>query len=372
MMGMRVWALVVLCAVAVPLSGEEFSLKNVSINGYGTWYYGRTDNSNLYFELPEVGSYRTAEGTLSVAAAVNDHLRILTQANWQNGPNGDQMELDFLFAEWKFNDHLQGRVGKSKMPFGIYGEIADVGTLRPFLALPQAAYGPAGFLGDNYKGVGVTGSFGSRWNVQWDVYGGGMELTEDTAPELYLLGQDRPGVSATETEVTRDVLGGRMVVATPVAGLSVGASLLRGTETGVDRRRTVYGLQAEYSAEALTVRAETMHEEVTRDLKSTGSYVEASYRLTDHWQAAAEAGRLRTDFFGVQPTGLRKNLTRHDEAGVGLNYWFGTNLVIKVNYLRIKGNEFAHPAADDLPGAVAEGSLKPRTNVFLAGAQFSF
>jgi len=38
MVGMSVWALCLLCAVAAPLSGEEFSLKNVSINGYGTWY----------------------------------------------------------------------------------------------------------------------------------------------------------------------------------------------------------------------------------------------------------------------------------------------------------------------------------------------
>ncbi len=367
-----VWALFCLCAVAAPLKGEEFSLKNVSVNGYGTWYYGRTDNSNLYFQLPKDGSYQSAQGTLSFAAAVSDQLRILTQVDWENRPNGDQVSLDFIFAEWKLNDRLQARVGKSKMPFGIYGEIADVGTLRPFIALPQAAYGPAGFLGDSYQGVGVTGSFGNRWNVQWDVYGGGMELTEDTAPELFLLGENQPGNNGTETEVTRNVIGGRLVVATPLAGLSVGASALRGTEAKVDRRRTVYGLQAEYSTDALTVRTETMHEEVTRDLKSTGSYVEVSYRFTSHWQAAGQVGRLRTDFFGVHPTGQRKNLAHHDETGLGLNYWFGTNLVIKANYLRVDGNEFAHPLSDDLPAVVGVGALKPRTNAFLVGAQFAF
>src|SRR4051794_9633350 len=106
MMGVRVWALVLLCAVAAPLSGEEFSLKNVSINGYGTWYYGRTDSSNLYFELPKAGSYSTAQGTLSVAAAVNERLRILTQVDWLNHPEGDETDLDFIFAEWKFSDRL--------------------------------------------------------------------------------------------------------------------------------------------------------------------------------------------------------------------------------------------------------------------------
>jgi hypothetical protein len=370
-MCVRVWALALLCAVAAPLSGEEFSFKNVSINGYGTWYYGKTGNANLYLGLPEDGSYSTTQGTLSVAAAVSDRLRILTQVDWLNRPEGDETELDFLFAEWKFNDRLQARVGKSKMPFGIYGELTDVGTLRPFLVLPQAVYGPVGLLGESYKGVGVTGSFGSRWNVQWDLYGGGMELTEDAVPEAFLLGEALP--EEDETEVTRDMLGGRMVVATPLTGLSFGASYLMGTEDlEVDRRREVYGLQAEYAGDALTVRAETMHEEVTRDLKATGSYVEVSYHFTDHWQAAVQAGRLRTDIFGVHPTGLLKNLTEHDEIGVGLNYWLGTYMVIKADYLRIDGNVFAHPAAGDLAAAVADGSLDPRTDVFLIGAQFSF
>lgn len=370
-MRVRAWALALLCVAAAPLSGEEFSFKNVSINGYGTWYYGKTDNANLYLALPEDGDYSTAQATLSIAAAVSERLRILTQVDWLNRPDGDEMELDFVFAEWKFNDRLQGRVGKSKMPFGIYGEITDVGTLRPFMELPQATYGPVGFIGESYKGIGVTGSFGSRWNAQWDLYGGGMELNEDSLAEAFLLGEPLP--EEEESEVTRNVLGGRLVVATPLTGLSFGASYLTGTEDQeVDRRREVYGLQAEYAGDALTVRAETMHEDVKHDLKSTGSYVEVSYRFTDHWQAAALASRLRTDFFGVHSTGLLKNLTQHDETGIGLNYWLGSNLVIKANYLRIDGNLLVHPAAADLDAAVAAGSLDPRTDVFLIGAQFSF
>src|SRR5215470_17908955 len=113
-----VWALLGLCVVAAPLIGEEFSIKEVSINGYGTWFYGKTDNSNLYFELPKDGSYQSAQGTLSFAAAVSDKLRILTQVDWENSPAGDDTNLDFVFAEWKFSDYLQARVGKSKMPFG--------------------------------------------------------------------------------------------------------------------------------------------------------------------------------------------------------------------------------------------------------------
>jgi len=54
-MRVRAWVLALLCAAAAPLSGEEFSFKNVSINGYGTWYDGQTSNANLYLGLPEDG-----------------------------------------------------------------------------------------------------------------------------------------------------------------------------------------------------------------------------------------------------------------------------------------------------------------------------
>jgi len=259
------------------------------------------------------------------------------------------------------------------MPFGIYSEFPDVGTLRPFLVLPQATYGQIGFLGQSYQGVGLTGSFGGHWKAQWDLYGGGTELKEDIAPEAFLLGIPLGPGEDVETEVTRDVLGGRFVVETPLAGLSAGVSGLTGSVKleGTARRRNVYGLQVEYATEALTLRGEHMHEKVERDREATGSYIEASCRLTARWQLAAEVGRLRTGFHGVHPVGQAADLTKHDEVAVGLSYWVDPNLVLKINYARVKGNAYAHPDAD-LPAVMAAGALRQRTNVLLAGAQFTF
>jgi len=166
-----------------------------------------------------------------------------------------------------------------------------------------------------------------------------------------------------------------VVVETPLQGLSLGGSLLSGTEVdngGPGPRRTVYGVQAEYAGEAFTLRAEHMHEDAHQDLQASGSYVEASYRLTPHWQAAVEVGRLRTSFFGVHPVGQEAQLTRHDEVTLGLNYWLDPNLVLKLNFQRIRGNAFAHPDAAELPAVVAAGELRSHTNVVLAGAQFTF
>lgn len=42
------------------------------------------------------------------------------------------VELDWAYYEYKFNDIYSIKVGKIQMPFGIYNEFRDVGTLLPF------------------------------------------------------------------------------------------------------------------------------------------------------------------------------------------------------------------------------------------------
>ncbi len=348
-------------------------VRQIDLNGYATWYYGKTSNENKVLGALENGSYETANFHLNLAAAVSERLRVVTQVEWLNDPEGAEEELDYIFAEWKLTPTMRVRFGKAKMPLGIYSEFPDVGTLRPFLELPQATYGPVGFLGENYKGVGLTGSLGSGgWRMGWDAYGGSTALEEDVTGEAFFHGELPELEEEIDSEVTRNVIGGRLVVETPVSGLSFGASAMTGTEEAeIDRRREVYGIQAEYVRGGLTVRAESLHEEVFEAHENTGSYLEASYRFAGHWQVAAEAGRLRSELFGVDP-GELADLLEHDELGLGVNYWFSDNLVVKLNYLRIRGNLLAHPPADELQEIIDAGELEERTNVVLAGAQFSF
>jgi hypothetical protein len=348
--------------------------EEVTLHGFGSWHYGRSSNENIYLEADKEGNYRASDFSLNLSADLTPRLRVVAQVGFSEGLEGSQQDLDYIFAEWKLSSRTRLRLGQVKMPFGIYGEIPDVGTLRPMIELPQAAYGPIGFLANAYKGVGLDGSFGGRWKTQWDLYGGGTDLDEDVTAEAYLHGTPVSPQGSRENEVTRDVVGGHLVVATPLDGLSFGGSLLTGTETGgrTGLRREVYGLQAEYVGEALTLRAEHMHENVHHDLGSSGSYVEASYRLASGWQAAAEVGRLRTSFFGIHPVGPLARLTEHDEVVLGLSYWLDSGLVLKLNVQRITGNAYAHPDAADLPAVVAAGALRQHTDVLLVGAQFTF
>lgn len=142
--------------------------------------------------------------------------------------------MDYVFGEWKFSDAARFRVGNVKQPFGLYTEVFDVGTLRPFASLSQSIYGPGGMIGKSYSGMGLTGVLLSEraLSVEYDIYGGGLEtLEEDTPIQVLQQGADTVGraLLMSPTRTWRDVVGGRFVIRTPIDGFSFGGSAYSGT-----------------------------------------------------------------------------------------------------------------------------------------------
>lgn len=259
-----------------------------------------------------------------------------------------------------------------QQPFGISTEVFDVGTLRPFLELPQAVYGPVGIVGEGYTGVGFTGSFDLKgeWGLSYDVFGGGQSLAEFFPPEAVALGEDFE--EATEVEKTRNMVGAHLVLTAPLEGLSVGGSLYTGQEFAAHHsRRTGLGLQAQYSTGPWSLRSEFAHESIRGDLRTTGFYGEAAYRIDGHLQIAAQYGRLTSELAEV-PAPATPSLLHHEETAVGLNYWWNSDFVFKLSFHHVDGNRLASPDPAELADAVASGTLKPRTNLVAFGAQFSF
>jgi hypothetical protein len=345
---------------------------SVAIHGFGGWAYGRTDNNAYLGGLPG-GDYRSSDFALNVHASPIEHLRITSQVVWREDEHGHSVELDYAFAEWSFSDALKLRAGAIKQPFGISTEVFRVGTLRPFLELPQAVYGGVGLTGGTaFKGLSLSGAarLGTRWTISYDVYGGGVDQEEFVMPENFLRGQAVSVANELEVESTRDVLGGHIVVETPVPGLRVGGSAYTGKELG-STRREVYGLQAEYLIGAWSVRGEYAHETVPGDLTVTGAYLEAAYRLGDRWQAAAQHGRLRTHLVGADAA-VAPSLLDHTETALGVNYWFSPQFVLKLSYHYVDGNRLAAPEPADLAAQVRSGALQTKTHLLQFGAQFSF
>jgi len=370
---MRV-AYLILAMLGLGASAQAQELApRLNLHGFGGWAYGRTDK-NVYLTGDPAGNYRQGSFALNFSAHLSTELSIIGQTFWRQENEGTETEIDYAFAEWKFSDALKLRVGKVKQPFGIYTEVFDVGTLRPFLSLPQSIYGPVGLTAEGYQGIGLRGvrNFGGNWGLDYDLYGGGIRIEEYVAPTGFLKGDSLVG-EGTVNESTRDLLGTRLVLSLPVPGLRLGGSAYTGTkaEAGKSFRHSVIGAQVEYLSDHLWLRGEYAYERESGLESQRGGYGEAAWFLTRQWQLAARYERMVTHFDGVDPSPA-PSLLKHREFAAGLNFWVAPEFVLKGSVHAIRGNRLAGPQAEDLAATIAAGTLQERTRLVQVGAQFSF
>jgi hypothetical protein len=361
--------------LALPAGADEAT--PVRLGGFGSWGYGNTNRNDYLGGSPE-GDYDRVELGFTVLANPSDRLSITAQAFWDQDDEGTHVDVDYAFAEWRFSDALRLRAGLAKHPIGNYSEFINVGTLRPFFDLPQAVYGPVGFVTRSYKGIGFTGLLGKDsgggWGLAYDVYGGEMNIVTEEHGASF----DGVSIATGDPETEKNLMnlvGGRFTVFTPVEGLKMGASAYSGvSEELEDERDTAWGAHAEFAKGQWTLRSEFLHRQDGDELKADGFYVEASRRLGRHWQVAGLYDRLDTELpeLEFEPPA---SLLEHDEWAVGLNYWFAGNFVLKASYHVVKGNRLAGPgeeADEELDELIEEGALGGRTKMFRFGAQFSF
>ena len=249
---------------------------SLQIHGFGGWLFGKTNHDNTYLGGLPQGNYRRSDFSLNIEDKVSDRIRVVVQTDWTETENGHDTTLDYAFAEWRLSDKLRIRAGQVKLPFGIYSEIIDVGTLRPFLNPPQGVYGPVGFAGEHYKGIGITGTFAGRsdWSYGYDLYAGGTDSAEFLAPETFLKGQPVATSPQVEQESTSDLLGGRLTVHTPVEGLEFGFSVYSGVLIAPSSpRQAVAAGHISFLVDRWSVRTEYAYEHSSHDLTARGAIV---------------------------------------------------------------------------------------------------
>jgi len=352
-------------------AAQEKEEEKAVLHGFGSWAYGNTDANRFLGGRPD-GNYRNTFFLLHASANVSSRLRIVGQLFAHDEGDGTAFHLNSAFAEWEFSNRIRLRAGLVNQPFGISTEVFDVGTLRPFLQLPQAFYGRIGLTSEAYAGVGLTGSIPlpGSWRLTYDVYGGGTLLDEFVGPLHFLEGEPVESDGAVEAVTTKDVIGGRIVVDTSVDGLSFGASFQSGTEVGEGRRGTA-AAHVEYLSDKWSARTEYGHETVKNHETVDGFYAELAYRIDPHWQVATLYGRNSSELLEVV-VAPGEPLLEHEEMALGVNYWFSPEFVFKLAYHRVDGNRLATPALEDLADLVASGQLRTRTNLVTFGVQFSF
>ena len=375
----RRWVL--LCALLLGSQGAAAQNREaVELHGFGGWAFGDTDG-NRFLGASDGGEYSKTILALKVSGRAAPSVQVHAQVFFRNAFDGASTSLDYAFADWQLHNAFRVRVGKVKHPFGIYTEVAGLGTVRPFLNLPQAVYGPIGLVSKSYRGIGFHGTLPVRsgWTVEYDVYGGGIEFEQEESALDFLttpLADSTLGEGVFESD---DVIGARVLARVPIDGLRVGTSVYSGKPAvpgPAQARYLNFGAHAEYVIDRTWVRTEYVHQRdrvaPLRD-RENAYYVEVAQFLTEQWQIAALVSRLEANLTFPDPISLPPDLGKHEERAIGLNYWVSPELGFKASLHWVSGNLIAELSPAEFQQLILTGiSPHPNTRLFQVGAQFSF
>jgi hypothetical protein len=337
----------------------------LNVSGYAYWAYAKTDGNRFQLGTQD-GYYDNAALALAVRAQATDSLSAAFQ--FTQDEDYTQNGVDYAFFEWKASDQARIRFGMPKLPIGLSWDVNDVGTVRPFLRLPNSVYNNTNFGGYSYLGVGATGTFElpRGQELTYDVFAGGIS-------QFVLSPQDaldvRDGVSADPAYPgnwveMQDCVGGRLTLLTPIPGLQARASYFWGRtpiEAGVLMPTWVAAASLEYSDDRWLLRAEYFHGYEKGSGNTDAGYVEGGVHLGENVQVVAKVEATKLDWpdFGGPPS-----LLRHREAALGVNYWFTRDFVVKASAHLADGNRFSLPDNDN--------AFRETTREFMVGSQFSF
>lgn len=176
---------------------------------------------NEFLAASKSGSVEFSEAGLNFTKQLTDNLRTGLQLFVHDlGPFGNfKPEVDWYYLDYRHYDWLGIRVGRIKVPFGLYNELNDIDMARVPILLPQSIYQADhreylfGQTGGEIYGDVPLGAAGA---LEYRAYGG-------TLPGEVAGGPPPPGITVTGLRVPY-VYGGRLLWATPLEGLTAGAS----------------------------------------------------------------------------------------------------------------------------------------------------
>lgn len=367
-----------LCLCTAGLAAQD--LDNLQIHGFATQGFLYSTNNNFLTMKSSSGSLQWTEGAISLNDAVSDKLRIGIQVHmYQMGQiGGPQVLVDWASGDYKLNDKLGFRVGKIKVPFGLFNDSQDVDALFLWVLLPQAEYPDdnrdfdlAALGGELYGRL----SLGDRGGVQYRGYLGEDRLDANGG---YMLALSQYGLTF-PSPPSGKVFGGDLRWVTPMEGLSMGASAqsqaldgsgpddmvhvppLLMTAYYAEWKKGKWYVAGEYWRSPMTIQAELGTVAMAQKSDSRSWYPMVSYQLTKKLQA----GTYYSHYINkAADTSLPENHSK--DWAISGRYNFNGNF-----YGKLEGH-FLHGTADGYYQTVNPNGLKPNTAMLAARIGFAF
>jgi hypothetical protein len=280
--------------------------EGVEVHGFVSQGFILTVGNEFISERSTDGSFEFTEIGVNFTKSLGERLRFGLQLFAQDlGPTGDyRPRADWFYLDYAWRDWLGLRVGRLKIPYGLYNEIQDVDAARVPVLLPGSVYPLQSreilfaHSGGELYGFKRSRALGA---LDYRVFGGTIFLDSDALTPR--------GAGFELAFYVPYVVGGRLLWETPLEGFRFGGSLeyVR-LETSVivpdfgtieiENQSLLWVGSAEYAAAELVLTAEysrwsgtqsSNNETVSPPLESTSerAYAMATYRVAPWFQPGA-------------------------------------------------------------------------------------
>jgi hypothetical protein len=204
------------------VSGSENEpLWGIKIHGFVSQGYIKSTDNN-FLGNSKRGTFEFTEVGLNFTKSLTDRLSTGIQffAQRLNSAGDFSAKFDWFYLDYRFADWFGIRVGRVKLPFGLYNEFSDIDSARVAILLPSSIYPVQNrdFLlaqtGGELYGFVPIDALGA---VEYRAYAGTIIFNEpSTTDQFQNIGVD-----------VRYLFGGRILWETPVDGLRLAVSAQR-------------------------------------------------------------------------------------------------------------------------------------------------
>lgn len=327
------------------------ALCQLSVHGYLTQAYAFSKNHQI-FGIPKSGTSDLRNLALQFRYDINDQNNIIIQFSHERMGLSpliklkNDVELDWAFFEHRFNEQTSIRVGKILLPFGIYNEIRDVGTLLPFYRLPYGPYGNGNYMSETLDGLSVNQqlNFFSDWQLSVDLYGGQWTWIE----WFSITNPLTKGIEyLTETADIKRGGGVRLILYTPLEQTSISVGIQHGHVSGGlsfekkdwlgEQNFTIYHSSVNAEFQRLFFKGELFYISFQKiPTFVTANFLQAGVSLTDQLIFVSQY-----EYFGLFDTRINPesfytfgayegSFDYNRGFALAMNYKFSSNIVLKI------------------------------------------
>ncbi|MFW5859771.1 MAG: hypothetical protein ACOCYP_07060 [Planctomycetota bacterium] len=372
----------VLAGLGLNAGLDAYELQELSINGFVSQGYLHSTGNN-YFGDTRDGSFEFNEIGLALQAELTDDLRVGLQLfSHDLGELGNnEVVIDWAYADYRHADSLGLRLGRAKIPLGLYNESRDIDIARPQIFLPEAVY--LNRWRDSITAYDGAQAYGhvmldAAGELAYQAYLGTLALEPDGAVALTM--EEEMGLLPERLEVEA-VYGLALAWSPPMGGLRLSTTWMRiatldATGAAPDGARFAYTVDdldavffgAEYTWGPWTFAAEYMRWgfDAVLDLHSplgtarhyeaidrAGWYVSAAYECCDQLTLFAVYDELYRDIHDrdgneVDPArGWEGHQMYHKEVYAGVRYDINDHWVVKGEVHAVHGSAVVYELEND-------------------------